>query len=63
MLASAAGIAVTLLNWSGELCRNSKWRYVGRVESVRHGRLRFQSVGGHTRFALPFDTVDIATLR
>ncbi len=68
MLCSAAGIAITLLNWSGEplpevevLVRTD--RTVGRAESVRRGKLRFQSVGGRTRFALPLDSADIITLR
>ena len=68
MLTSSAGIAVTLLNWSGEPLPEVQVdvrsdRNVGRVESVRHGRLRFQSADGHIRFALPLESADIVTLR
>ncbi len=68
MLTSSAGIAVTLLNWSGEPLPGIRAevrtdRNIGRVESVRHGKLRFQSADGHTRFALPLDSTDIVTLR
>ena len=68
MLASLAGIAVTLLNWSGEPLPEVQVdvrtdKHIGRVESVRHGKLRFQSADGHTRFALPLESADIVTLR
>ncbi len=68
MLASSAGIAVTLLNWGGEPLPEVQVevrtdKNIGRVESVRHGKLRFQSAGGHTRFALPLESADIVTLR
>jgi hypothetical protein len=48
MLLSSAGAAVTLLNWTGEPLErlNVTIRVpfkVGTVESVRHGRLTFQS--------------------
>jgi hypothetical protein len=68
MLASPVGIAVTLLNWSGEPLPEVQAevrtdKNIGRVESVRHGKLRFQSAGGHIRFALQLESADIVTLR
>jgi hypothetical protein len=68
MLISASGIAVTLLDWSGEAPGEVNVevrtdRRIGRVESVRHGPRTFQSAGGVVRFALPLDAVDIVTLR
>ena len=68
MVASSAGIAVTLLNWSGEPLSEIQVevrsdKNIGRVESVRHGKLGFRSAGGRIRFSLPLDSVDIVTLR
>ena len=68
MLASPQGIAVTLLNWTGEPLPEVQVevrtdRDFGRVESVRLGKLEFQSANGRIRFVLPLRTVDIVTLR
>lgn len=68
LLDSSAGIAVTLLNWSGGPLPEVQvevrtGKNIGRVESVRRGKLRFQSADGHIRFALPLDAADIVTLR
>jgi hypothetical protein len=68
MLASTQGIAVTLLNWTGESLAEVQVEVttannVGRVESVRHGKLDFQSANGRTRFVLPLGSADIITLR
>jgi len=68
MLTSAEGIAVTLLNWTGEKLPEVQVevrtdRKIGRVESVRHGKLQFQCVDGCTRLALPLEAVDVVMLR
>ena len=68
MVASSAGIAVTLLNWSGEPLSEIQVevrsdKNIGRVESVRHGRLEFRAADGRIRFSLPLESADIVTLR
>jgi len=68
MLASPQGIAVTLLNWTGEPLPEVQVevrtdRDVSRVESVRLGKLDFQSANGRIRFVLPLRTVDIVMLQ
>jgi len=67
MLASAQGIAVTLLNWTGEPLPEVQVevqtaRDFGRIESVRLGKLDFQSAHGRIRFVLPLESADIVTL-
>ena len=59
---------MTLLNWTGEPLPEVQVevrtdRDFGRVESVRLGKLEFQSANGRIRFVLPLGTVDIVTLR
>jgi hypothetical protein len=68
MLVSPQGIAVTLLNWTGESLADVQVdvrtaKNVGRVESVRRGKLDFQSANGRTRFSLPLQSADVVTLR
>ena len=68
MVASSAGIAVTLLNWSGEPLSEIQVevrsdKNIGRVESVRHGKLGFRFADGRIRFSLPLDSADIVTVR
>jgi len=68
MLASPQGIAVTLLNWTGEPLPEVQVevrtdRDVSRVEGVRRGKLDFQSANGRIRFVLPLQTVDIVMLQ
>ena len=68
VLASPAGIGITLLNWNGESLPDVQVevrtdRNVTGVESVRHGKLQFQSTSDQTRFALPLGGADIVTLR
>jgi hypothetical protein len=68
VLASPQGIAVTLLNWNGEPLPEVQVEVrtsqaLGRVESVRHGTLNFQSANGRTRFVLPLGNADIVSLR
>jgi len=68
MLTSPQGTAVTLLNWTGEPLPEVQvdvrtLKDVGRVESLHHGRLDFQSTNGRTRFVLPLGSADIVTLR
>jgi hypothetical protein len=68
VLVSSAGIAVTLLNWSGgplaavqvDVRTDKK---IVRVESVRHGPQKFQAIDGGVRVVLPLESVDILTLR
>ncbi len=68
LLASPQGIAVTLLNWTGEPMPEVQVevrtdRDFGRVESVRLGKLDSKSANGRIRFVLPLRTVDIVTLQ
>jgi len=65
LLTSARGSAITLLNWNvDKSIPNLEVRYrapfaVAKVNSGKHGDLKFQSTADGITFALPLDAVDV----
>jgi len=67
LLESKAGIAVTLLNWSGAPLANVTVTVphggkFAKTESVEQGTLTPQSSGGDLKVSLPLDSVDVLML-
>ncbi|HVF10448.1 MAG TPA: beta-galactosidase trimerization domain-containing protein, partial [Abditibacteriaceae bacterium] len=64
VLTSAKGSAITLLNWNDKAIANLSVRYrapfkATRVNSGKHGDLKFQSTADGITFTLPLDAVDV----
>jgi hypothetical protein len=66
-LESPAGIAVTLLNWSGTKLNATVTvatdKRVRRVESVNQGSLKFRRAKGSITVSLPIGDVDVLQVR
>lgn len=64
MLESEKGVAVTLLNWTGEPLKEitvtvSDTGTVSKVESVEQGLLKYQTIPEGLKVTLPLKMVDV----